>query len=92
MDFSPETVRARFNELTTARAKIDADLNPLWDELTKLDAGDTKLTVKAAKEREAEIRSKVRLLQARLSPIEQERAMCARALGGKTASVSAPDI
>ena len=89
MDFSPETLRARFHELTEARGAIDANLDPLRAELDGLAAGETKLTAKAAREREAEVRARIVDLQRQLAPIEQERAACARALGGKTGSAEA---
>lgn len=84
MDFSPDKIRARFHELTAEREKIDAKLNPAWEELNAIVAGDTDLTVKQAREREAELRKTIRALQDELSPIEMERATCSRALGGKT--------
>jgi chromosome segregation ATPase len=84
MDFSPDKIRARFHELTAERAKIDAKLNPLRAELDELAAADTKLSVKAARAREAKVRDQIKALQNQLFPIENERAACARALGGKT--------
>jgi chromosome segregation ATPase len=84
MDFSPDKIRARFHELTGERAKIDAKLDPLRDELASLIAGDTDLTVKKARAREATVRDRIVDLQQQLAPIENERAACARALGGKT--------
>jgi len=88
MDFSPENIRARFHELTDARATIDAELDPLRAELDELVAGDTDLSVTEARARETELRQQIKTLQERLFPIEQERAVCARALGGQT---GAPD-
>jgi ElaB/YqjD/DUF883 family membrane-anchored ribosome-binding protein len=84
MDFSPDKIRARFHDLTSEGEKIRAKLDPLRSELDALVAGDTDLTVKKANAREAKIRSQIRELQNQLFPIEQERAACARALGGKT--------
>jgi chromosome segregation ATPase len=84
MDFSPDNIRERFHDLTAQRAKIDAKLNPLRAELDELAAGDTKLSVKAARAREAKVREQIRGFQNQLFPIENERAACARALGGKT--------
>jgi hypothetical protein len=84
MDFSPAALRAHFKALTAKREKIDVHLDPLRAELDALVAGDTKLTVKKAKEREAVIREEIKNLQAKLFPIENERAAVARALGGKT--------
>lgn len=84
MDFSPDKIRARFHELTGERAKIDAKLDPLREELADLIAGETELTVKKARVREEVVREKIVDLQQQLAPIENERAACARALGGKT--------
>lgn len=84
IDFSPDNLRKHFHELTAKREKIDAKLDPLRAELNALVAGDTKLTVKKAKEREAVIRKEIVALQDKLFPIERERAAVARALGGKT--------
>jgi hypothetical protein len=84
MDFSPDTIRARFHELTGERVKIDKDLVPLRAELDDLVAGKTKLSVAAARSREVKIRARIVELQSQLAPIEVERAACARALGGKT--------
>ena len=84
MDFSPENIRARFHELTAKHDKLQEKLQPLRDELDALVGGDTRLTVRAAQAREAEIRPQIKKLQNQLFPIEQERAVCARALGGKT--------
>lgn len=84
MDFRPETLRARFTELTGERVKIDAKLDPAWAELNELVAGNTALSVKQARAREEKLRTSIRSLQDRLAPIETERAAIARALGGKT--------
>jgi chromosome segregation ATPase len=84
MDFSPDKIRSRFHELTANRAKIDAKLDPLREELADLIAGNTKLSVKAARTREEKVRARIVELQVELAPIENERAACARALGGKT--------
>jgi chromosome segregation ATPase len=84
MDFSPDTIRARFHELTAERAKIDAKLEPLRTERDAILRGDTDLTVKKAKAREEHLAEKIAAFQQQLAPIENERAACARALGGKT--------
>lgn len=86
MDFSPATIRARFWELTAAHDALQLELDPLRQELDMLVAGDTELSVSAAKAREAEIRPQIKALQEQLFPIEMERAVCARALSGKTGS------
>lgn len=84
IDFSPEALRARFEELTAANEAITADLQPLRDELADLTAGDTKLSVRNAIARERAIREQIKAFQEQLFPIEMERAACARALGGRT--------
>lgn len=84
MDFSPDTLRSHFADLTGQREKIDAKLVPLREELDKLAAGDTDLSVKKAQARERQVREQIVKLQGELAPIEQERAAVARALGGKT--------
>lgn len=84
MDFSPETLRARFHELTAASEPDRAERDLLWTELDTIMSGETALTVAEAHAREAEIRARIRELHELLAPIEGERATCARALGGKT--------
>lgn len=84
LDFKPETLRKHFEKLTADYDKVDAKLQPLRDELDKLVAGDTKLSVKEANKREAALRTKIKTLQNEQYPIEMERATVARALGGKT--------
>lgn len=84
MDFRPDKIRARFHELTAERAKIDAKLDPLRTELDALVAGETDLTAKKVIAREAKVREQIKALQEQLFPVENERAACARALGGKT--------
>lgn len=84
MDFSPDKIRARFHELSAKASALHQHLDPLRVELADLVAGETKLSVKAAKAREAEIRAQIKDGNAKLAPIEMERAACARALGGKT--------
>jgi seryl-tRNA synthetase len=87
MDFSPEALRAHWEKLTEKADAYHAKRDPLNEELGKLVAGDTKLSVKAAQKREAEIRDQIKKLQAAHFPIENERAAVARALGGKTGPV-----
>lgn len=84
MDFSPESLRKHWNELTKKREAIDAKLVPARAELDELAAGDHKLGAKAAMKREAELRGEIVTLQRKLAPIETQRAAVARALGGKT--------
>jgi hypothetical protein len=92
MDLTPEKFRSEFERLTAERGAIDAALDPLYAELTALDGGETKLSVKQAKAREVEIRAQIIKLKELLVPVETARGMCARALGGKTASFDAPDL
>lgn len=84
MDFSPDKIRSRFHTLSAQASDLHERLDPLRKELADLVAGETKLSVKAAIAREAEIRERIRAGNAELAPIEMERAVCARALGGKT--------
>jgi chromosome segregation ATPase len=84
MDFSPDKIRARFHELTAERAKIDAKLEPLREERDGILQGESDLTVKKANARRHALDEKIEKLQQELAPIENERAACARALGGKT--------
>lgn len=84
LDLSPDALRKHFAVLTRKRETIDTKLDPLRAELDSLVAGDTKLSVKGAQKREAEVRKQIVELQAKLFPIENERAATARALGGKT--------
>lgn len=84
MDFSPANIRARFHELTAQHDAICLELDPLRQELNMLADGDTDLSVRDAKAREMEIRPRIKDLQNQLYPIEMERALCARALDGKT--------
>lgn len=84
MDFSPDKIRKRFHDLTAEREKIDAKLEPLRKERDAILAGDTDLSVKKAHARQNVLAEKIEALQKELAPIENERAACARALGGKT--------
>lgn len=87
MDFSPEKIRKRFHELSAKTSAMHEALDPLREELARLVAGDSDLSLKEAMAREAEIREMIVAGQAKLFPIEQERATCARALGGKTGAL-----
>jgi chromosome segregation ATPase len=89
MDFSPDKLRARFHELTGERARFDAKLDPLREERDGILRGDTKLTVKKANARRQALDEKIEKLQQELTPIENERAALARALGGKTGNADA---
>lgn len=84
MDFTPETVRARFHELTSASEADRAERDVLWAELGDLVEGNTALSVSDARAREAEIRVRITELHQLLAPVEMERAICARALNGQT--------
>lgn len=84
MDFSPAALRVHFAKLSEDRAMIDAELTPLREKLDQLVRGEIAAPVAEAHAIEAEVREKIKALQARLYPIEMERAAVARALGGKT--------
>jgi hypothetical protein len=86
MDLSPKNLRKQFHSLTAKHDAIQKKLQPLRDELDGLVSGESGVTVKKAREREAVIRPKIKELQNELYPIEMERAAVARALGGKTGS------
>lgn len=89
MDFSTETLRTRFHELTAQRAVIDAELDPLRAELDAIVAGTADMSLSAARARETVVRARIVELQAELFPIEQERGNCARALNGLTGEAPA---
>jgi hypothetical protein len=75
MNYDPETMRARFHDLTAQAVKIRARADPLRD------ARDT-LIKRHANEIDSH-NKKVRAAEKGLFEIEQERAMLARALGGR---------
>jgi uncharacterized protein (DUF3084 family) len=75
MDYNPEKMRARFHDLTAKAAKIRAKADPLRE------ARD-EVAARHAKEIAAH-NKKVRAAEDGLFDIEQERAMLARALGGR---------
>ena len=84
MDFSPEALKARWDELTPQAQDLDTQREALWVELSGIVSGDTDLSVKDAMAREADIRSQVTALNAQIAPIDAERANIARALKGQT--------
>lgn len=84
MDFSPEKLREHFHKLSAKASALHENLDPLRKELGEIVSGDTKLSVKEAIAREAEVRAAIRAGNAELAPIEMERAAVARALGGQT--------
>ena len=85
VDFSPDTLRKRFRELTKKADALEGKLQPLREELNDVVAGKGNISVLQASKREADIRPQIVKLQKELAPIEMERAALARALGGKTA-------
>ena len=87
MDLSPENLKKHLLTLNAKAEKIEAKLQPLRDELDGLVAGDGDLTVKEARKREEKIRPQIKALQAELAPIENERGVVTRALGGKSLTV-----
>lgn len=78
MDFSPETLRKRFAELTKKYEAVDADRTKLQHER------DRKVAKGIPAKDERAYADKIKKLHAKAAPIEEERAMIARALGGKT--------
>ena len=77
MDMSPDKLRKRFAELTSKYDAVDAKRTKLQHER---DGKVDKLSM-------AELRAygdKIRKLHAEAAPIEEERAMISRALGGQT--------
>jgi hypothetical protein len=75
MDYNPEKMRARFHDLTAKDAKIRAKADPLREARDKVAARHAKEIAVHNK--------KVRAAEEGLFDIEQERAMLARALGGR---------
>lgn len=77
MDFSPDKMRKRFAELTEQHDKLDAKRTALQLERdSKVDTHPEKV-VRAYRDR-------IIKLHEEIAPIEEERAMISRALGGKT--------
>lgn len=76
MDMTPATLRARFAELSDARSAILDVSTPLRDERDAVSA--------AAQATIAAIDIQIAAEEAGLFEIDQERAMIARALGGRT--------
>jgi hypothetical protein len=77
MDFSPDKLRKRFAELTKQYEVIDAKRTALQLER---DGKDGKLTDTSRRA----YADKIKKLHGQAAPVETERAMIARALGGKT--------
>lgn len=75
-DFAPEALRARFAALTAQRATVAAVSEPLR---TRRDAIAARATADLAA-----IDVEIRAAEAGLFELDQERAMIARALGGRT--------
>ena len=84
MEFNTDKIRERFHELSAKSSALHEQLDPLRKELGDLVAGDTKLTVKQAIAREAEVRALIKPLSGKLYEIDKERGGCARFLGGNT--------
>ncbi|OGT55486.1 MAG: hypothetical protein A3E01_09260 [Gammaproteobacteria bacterium RIFCSPHIGHO2_12_FULL_63_22] len=83
MKFTTEAIQKRMDELGEQRVPLSDQRDALWAELSALSAGDTELSVKDARARESTIRDEIKALNAKLAPIDDERANCARALGAK---------
>jgi len=82
MGFNPNDMRVRFAELTAQREKITAVSGPLRE---KRDA-----FVKEMRAKEDAMSAEIKTAEEGLFDIDQERAMIARALGGKTAMPAEP--
>lgn len=77
MDFSPDKLRARFAELTKQYNAMDAKRAPLQQERDKKHASLTTKQLQVYDD-------KIRKANKGMYEVEMERAMIARALGGKT--------
>lgn len=77
MDLSPDKMRKRFAELTEQHDKFDARRTALQLER------DSKVDTHPEKEIRA-YAPKIKKLHEEIAPIEAERAIISRALGGKT--------
>lgn len=71
-----DALRARFNELGMDRAAILATSTPLREQRDKL--------VRDVTTQAATLEAQVKTIEAPLFDLDQERAMLARALGGRT--------
>jgi hypothetical protein len=78
MNLSPDSLRKRFAEITKKYDAIDAKRTKLQLER------DGKVDKVAAPKLDKDYGDKIRKLHAEAAPIEEERAMISRALGGKT--------
>lgn len=81
---TPEALRARFRELTEKREKILAKSAPLREERDRI--------ANEARAKETALNKRIKTVEADLYENEQERAMIARALGGKTGEPEAEDV
>ena len=75
-DFTPTNLRSRFAELTQQREDIIAASGPLREQRDAL--------VQQASQQIQALDADIKTAEAGLAEIDQERAMIARALGGKT--------
>ena len=76
MDFNPDKMRARFQTLTKDYDKRMAKLEPLHKKLADHVAKSAKV--------EQELREQIAEAKEGMYDLEMERAMLARALGGRT--------
>ncbi len=75
-DFSPETLRARFHAATAEREKIAATAAPVRAERDRISAElDTKVRA---------LNAQLKVIEAPLFDLDNERAAISRALNGKT--------
>lgn len=80
MDLSPDKLRKRFAELSKKYDGIDAKRTKLQRER------DRKVDKVPAPKLDKDYGDRIRKLHAEAVPIEEERAMISRALGGKTSA------
>lgn len=78
MDLTPENLRARFAELGEQRAAMLTASGPLREQRDEI--------ARALQAQIADIDTQIRAAELGMFDLDQERALIARALGGKTGS------
>lgn len=82
MDLNTENLKARWAELTPLFEEKDAARNERWAVINSIADGSFKGSLAEAQAMDAQLREEIKTLHAEIVPIEQERAIVARALGG----------